>query len=780
MYNDLLPDGFLDVDDAPVLPDVLDMLIVGGGPAGTAAAFRAKELGLHALVIDFDDLMKRIRDYAKDKLILPHFGGGDRMRFPAGGELVASLQFDPIDKDDICKTWRACYRKYNVPAKIGIELTGFSYQSDGILAVDTWNHRTQQKEVIRARHLVLSIGRGVPRRFDIPGNTDGISYRLDDASLYVGRPACVIGGGTSAAEAVFAISNEKAKSGDECPVYWSYRGDKMPKVSRALSEAFFNAYLGNGNIRYYPNSEPVAILPGPDKEAYLSIRVDRRHITGRSVEATHLEFLKRSCIACIGEDIPSQFLGSLGVQMAKAGKKERMLVSPLLETNQPNVYLIGDMLSQRYLETADFAADVSTYREVRHPGNIKSALRDGVFVAEVVKQKLDGVAQVQVAMSFVEDSGPAETDSVGVKQSTSFIQQGVVEDAQSHSASGGANASLQPRIVRLTPAGVEEDEYVLDVDARSTIGMEQADINIGNLPSLQDIHASIYFDGAQCYLEDGGSTSGTFYRLPAGDLVEINDGDLVQLGRQFLVFGIGDGEVVCHHYNHQGVKQGEYQFNEGTKVLGRESPDITLDAADTVLSRRHLAVSFKDGHLYLKDLSSLNHSYLRVTSIVPLNHGDVFRLGQVVFQYNNANVLEVEPGAVSVPVFAEKPGVVEPDVEEPAADVSVEPAPESSNAGATGPSVTFTGHGGAFEASPDQTVLQIARANNIPINYECESGRCGYDPVRIVSGHEHLNEMDEDEEGWTLEEVCHLKPGEHRLACLLRTRGPVEVSIVEK
>ena len=49
-----------------------DVLIVGGGPAGTAAAFRAKELGLPPLVIDQDDILQRIREYSKDKLILPY------------------------------------------------------------------------------------------------------------------------------------------------------------------------------------------------------------------------------------------------------------------------------------------------------------------------------------------------------------------------------------------------------------------------------------------------------------------------------------------------------------------------------------------------------------------------------------------------------------------------------------------------------------------------------------------------------------------------------------
>ncbi len=42
--------------------DVLDMLIGGGGPGGTAAAFRAKELGIEPLMPEHDGLMKPLRD----------------------------------------------------------------------------------------------------------------------------------------------------------------------------------------------------------------------------------------------------------------------------------------------------------------------------------------------------------------------------------------------------------------------------------------------------------------------------------------------------------------------------------------------------------------------------------------------------------------------------------------------------------------------------------------------------------------------------------------------
>src|SRR6185295_4802792 len=107
-----------------------------------------------------------------------------------------------------------------------------------------WNHRGNVEMLYTARNIILAIGAGSPRRFDIPGNTDGLAFRLDDAETYVGEPALVIGGGTSACEAVIYISNAKVKAGDATAVYWSYRADKMPKVSKALSDVFFDAYVG--------------------------------------------------------------------------------------------------------------------------------------------------------------------------------------------------------------------------------------------------------------------------------------------------------------------------------------------------------------------------------------------------------------------------------------------------------------------------------------------------------------------------------------------------------
>ena len=768
MTPETLPDGTFVLDEPVAVPEILDLLIVGGGPAGTAAAFRAKELGMKALVIDYDDLMKRIRDYAKDKFILPHFGGGDKMKFPKGGAFVAQLHFSAIDKDDMCLVWKGFYRQCGIPAQIGIELTGLERQDDGLWLVQTWNHKTKEEQTYLAKHVVIAIGRGVPRRFDIPGNTDGIGYHLDDAARYVGAPALVIGGGTSAAESVIAISNAKAEAGDPCSVYWSYRGDKMPKVSRALSGVFFEAYVGNGNIRYHPRSEPVAIVTGPDRKEYLSVRIDRKDLDGRPCETSHLEFSKTYALACIGEDIPKGFLHTLGIDMATGGPKDkqRMVVTPLLESQQPNLYLIGDILSQAYLETDDFNADPSTFREIKHRGNIKSSLRDGVFVAEVIKQKLDGKQEINVVLEFEEEAAEASPEVSRRKTTDSFLRM-VVDSEGPPPESIPKEREVtdgQAFLVRMTHAGIDEDEFALVVNGVTTIGHGAADLSFPDDTMLSPNHASVSEGPEGFSLRDDGSDTGTFLRLRAGKPMPLAHNDLLRLGRQLLLLNEEEGDFFFLHYDHTGVFVQRYALSEKTLLIGRKAPDITLEAQDRILSRRHLAVSVRQGKVFVKDLKSLNGTYLRVRDAIAIEHDDIFRVGQQIFRL--ALREEVSLDSATFRVAPSTPPAEQPVPQQEAA------------ASATQAAVTFKGLGKTFVLSPSQTICDAAEQQKIDLNAECHAGICGSDPIRILSGAEHLSALG-DEEADTLEDICGLEPGPCRLACMVKASGPVVVEIVE-
>ncbi|MEM8930266.1 MAG: FAD-dependent oxidoreductase, partial [Acidobacteriota bacterium] len=603
---------------------LLDLLIVGGGPAGVAAALRAKELGLSALIIETDDVLRRIRDYSKDKLILPGFGGGDKMAFPDGGDWIAKLAFEPIDKDDLCAHWKTLCQQAEAPWRLATELLGLEDDTDGntpIFRARIYDHRRRQEGTYRARHVALALGRGVPRRFDIPGDTTGIALRLDDPTTYVGAPACVIGGGTSAAEAVIAISNAKAASSDPTPIVWSYRGDRLPRVSKALAEVFFEAYAGNGNIRYHPSSEPLMVAPGPDRRLHLALRVDRRVIDGRAVETTLLEFPTEVCIACIGEDLPKTFLESLGIVMVRGGARgrERMVVNRLLETCRPRVYLMGDILSQAYLEAEDFAATPSTFREIRHRGNIKSALHDGVRVAEVVAQRVAGVdadavevaerAAVATAPPTAEPAAPSVVQSItaSIKIPASMLQESGATEMLPKAALRSA------WLVRLLPGGVDDNDHTLDPGSTTTLGRRGCDLSFPDDTLLSERAASITLGADGAVLRDEGSENGVFVQLPSRNKIELRPGDLLRAGRQFLVVehDTESGTFSIVHYRSDGSAAGRHPVPDGSLVLGRRA-DLSLDREDASLSRRQMALTSADGRLLAKDLLSANGTYLRV------------------------------------------------------------------------------------------------------------------------------------------------------------------------
>jgi thioredoxin reductase/ferredoxin len=757
--------------DQMKVPDLVDMLIVGGGPAGTAAAFRARELKINALLIDFDDILRRIRDYPKDKMILPDFGGGDKMAFPAGGECVAALQFEPIDKDDMHVSWKAMHEKFGIPSIIGLELTGATRNGD-VWEVATWNHRKKEAGVIRAKHVVIAIGRGVPRRLDLSGNTEGLMYRMDDPAKYCDEPVLVIGGGTSAAEAVLAISNSKIAANDPSPVFWSFRGAKLPLVSKALAEPFFEAFVGNGNIRTLPDSEPVGIVTGPDKKERLSLKVDRRTPEGRPPESTHYEFSKHRCIACIGEDLPEKLLKTIGIEMIPLGAaatseaKKMMAVSPLLETVQKNIYLIGDLLSQSYLEVDDFTAPPETFRQVKHRGNVKTSLRDGVFVADVIKQKLDGKAQVNVEMKNAAPVAAAVAHISKVVEAVNAQagEQALVSEADATPAtvSGGS-------LVLMTQAGIEAGEFNIKAEGSTTIGRINADVSFQQDTWLSDAHASISMKGGEYFLRDDGSRTGTYLKVRPDHPMKVASGDLLRVGKQILVIGESEtGAPQVDHYSSTGAHIGSHPV-KGTIVFGRSggksNPDVLLDENDSTLSRFHMSIAAEKDGLSANDFNSRNGTYLKVDAERKLEHGDVIRVGTQLLEVHLREELPEKTGSSPVPVSVVMQAVVLPPP----------PPPPAPAAAATGPFITFQKQGKSGPLEAGKTILAWADENEVEIDYECWAGMCGCDAIRIISGAEHLNPVTEKEIK-TLKRKG-LEPGPCRLACMCKASGPVVVDV---
>lgn len=669
------------------LPDVLDVFVAGGGPAGTAAAVRAKEFGLTALVIDYDDLMKRIRDYPKERLILPSYGGGDKMSFPDGGAMLEALRFEDSDKDDLVAHWRGLYRDLSIPARIGSELNGLELGQDGIWDVLTWNHRAAAEMRYRARNVVIAIGAGVPRRFDIPGDTDGIAFRLEDPRDFVDGPALVIGEGTAAAEAVIAVSQAKVEAEEKTAVYWSYRGERMPKVSKALGDVFFDAYVGNGNIRYLPLSDASAVVTGPDRREYLSVHVDRKIIDGRPAESVQLEFPKDQVVACIGEDLPVKLLQRLGVKTPLIKDQPRMVVSVCGETNLPGVFLVGDARGPRYMRCEDFE-DSNTYEQISQKRNIKAAMIDAGGVVEEIAARMNVAPQPDEAVPgpplgsevtqvpgavpspqatpsveanpdleetlkpAASASRPSDSEITPLPTATPVVAESapleiheevrtIIAPVATHTARSKADAAGAV-LFTLQPDGSVEEEFPISRDMIE-IGRKGADIACPEDVHMDDVHARLEKDGESYWLVDADSSSGVWLRVDARNGRLLRDQDQVWLGRQILVLEAIGRTWGLAHYGREGELAGTYQVGERGIFVGRGEA-LVLDAEDASLSRRH-AQFVKDGDtVRVIDRGSRNGTYVKSVGSVALDNGDEFRVAGSRFRIETTAAVAPVPG----------------------------------------------------------------------------------------------------------------------------------------
>lgn len=807
--------GTLKVAQPATLPDVLDVFVAGGGPAGTAAAVRAKEFGLSCLVTDYDDLMKRIRDYPKEKLIKPNYGGGDKLQFPVGGPMLNSLHFGDLDKDEMVVQWKAKYKEYGIAARIGAEFTGLSQGADGIWDVKLWSHRAGKEMVYRARNVILAIGAGVPRRFDIPGNTEGLAFRLDDATNYVGAPALVIGGGTSAAEAVIAISNAKVKAEDDTAVYWSYRGDKMPKVSKALSEVFFDAYVGNGNIRYLAFSEPVAVVTGPDKQDYLSVRIDRKTADKRPTETVNLEFPKSQVVACIGEDLPIRLLQSCGIKVPMVNNRPLMLVDHHGQTSLPGVFLVGDARGPKFLRCTDFN-DSSTYEQVTLKRNIKAAMVEAVEVVNLIASRKGAVA-AEVAPAA---AAPAA----------------VVPPLPSEPADARPE-EIGPQIVALNPDGSVEETFPSSKDVIA-IGRQGADVDFPDDVYMADRHATIAKKGDDWILEDSGAGSGVWLRAQGVDGRPVGEGDAIWIGSQILVVGKKDGRWTIAHHDPDGAYVATYPIGDRGVFVGRRA-EVTLDPGDLSLSRRHAQIRPDGGGLAVFDLGSTNGTYVKLSAPTKLKSGDEFRIASKRLRFELvARVAKLAPSDVVVdaPPAPPPPGPVEeapvaaaPAAAAPAAEAAApapaaaEPAPAAA-APAAAPEAAPAAAAPAAEAAPAAAVegaavtidhpefpvtyganpnedllhayfrslkarfpdCKLSKSGeptdhmDEPLGWECKVGLCGLCAVEIAEGAENFLPPDPGSpEMNTIENKAFLEPdpAKFRLTCVAKVKGPVKLKI---
>jgi thioredoxin reductase (NADPH) len=194
-------------------PDLLDVLVVGAGPAGMSAGLVAGEHDLRCLILDQQGAGGTILQYPRRKLVMVQ---------PVEIPRLGRLPRHEYRKEELLEIWEELYTNYGLDIRTGVRVTGVSGEMGDFSVATTAGE-------FRARHVVLALGRrGTPRKLNVPGeDLAKVAYKLIDAEAYAGRKVLVVGGGDSAVEAAIGLSNQKG-----CRVTVSYRKPELMRIKQ--------------------------------------------------------------------------------------------------------------------------------------------------------------------------------------------------------------------------------------------------------------------------------------------------------------------------------------------------------------------------------------------------------------------------------------------------------------------------------------------------------------------------------------------------------------------
>lgn len=258
--------------------NVLDVLIVGCGPAGIAASLGAMERKLKFRTIDQSTLGGTIAHFPRGKLV---------MTAPATLPLIGEVKFGEISKERLLAFWQ------DVLAKTGLQ-PQFEEQVTSVTKVGDAFDVVTEKGCYRTKTVLLAIGRrGSPRPLDVPGEElEKVVYRLIDPEQYAGRKVLVVGGGDSALEAAARVAEQPGTR-----VTLSYRGKNYARA-RAKNRDRVRKFVEDGRVTELLGSHV--------------LRIEAASVAIEHHGETH-SIPNDDVIICAGGLLPTKFLQDIGI-----------------------------------------------------------------------------------------------------------------------------------------------------------------------------------------------------------------------------------------------------------------------------------------------------------------------------------------------------------------------------------------------------------------------------------------------------------------------------------
>ncbi len=266
----------------PSKENVIDVIVIGAGPAGISATLAAKKHGLSSVTLEQDSLGGTVYTFPRAKIV---------MTSPMDLPLYGKAKLYDTSKDELLQLWNKVISEHDINI---IENT--KVESISPIENDIFKIVTNTGEEFKCNHVLLAIGRrGTPRKLNIPGEeSQKVAYRLLEPEQISGKKIIVVGGGDSAIESALLLK-------DDNEVILSYRKDQFSRLKPKNKEKINDA-INDHSINVMFKSSMASIN---DRSVQMNVNETSEEIQNDLV------------YIFAGGELPTTFLEKSGVEITK-------------------------------------------------------------------------------------------------------------------------------------------------------------------------------------------------------------------------------------------------------------------------------------------------------------------------------------------------------------------------------------------------------------------------------------------------------------------------------